>query len=295
MTDIASSSSTPRRLSLLLFGVLLGVWFWATREAPFDASRYTEAELRLMEFNGDILRKEDGRYIFHPKKRRGFPSPYAVWEKATEEIGQAFERNGPNDHGIGLLILYTAGRFFVGFFAAVLVGIAIGIALGLHPLLYGMLNPYLQILKTISPLAWMPLLLATVRSSDRVTVLIVFLTAIWPMIANTSFGVKSMPKEYLHVALLLEMTWLKRLWKIILPASAPAILVGLRIGFGSALVAVVPAEMLTGELGVGNYTWVVWNDGDLAGVIFGIGVIGILGWMLDGCVTWISRFFHASD
>ena len=107
------------------------------------------------------------------------------------------------------------------------------------------------------------------------------MAAIWPTMANTAFGVKSLKKEYLHIASILQLSWFTRLFKVVLPGAAPAIVAGLRISFGAALVAVVPAEMLLGELGVGYLTWIEWNNLDLSGVLFAIGVIGLVGWSLD--------------
>jgi nitrate/nitrite transport system permease protein len=139
----------------------------------------------------------------------------------------------------------------------------------------------IQVLKPISPLAWMPLLLYTVKDSFWTAIFVVFLASLWPTVANTAFGVSSMKKDYLQVARMLEMSWLRRLFTVILPAAAPAIIAGLRISFGSALIAVVPAEMLLGELGVGYLTWNCWNTSDIAGVLFAILIIGIIGVCLD--------------
>ena len=107
------------------------------------------------------------------------------------------------------------------------------------------------------------------------------MASLWPTMANTAFGVKSLRKEFLYVASILQLTWFSRLFRIVLPGAAPAIIAGLRISFGAALVAVVPAEMLLGELGVGYLTWIEWNNLDISGVLFAIGVIGIVGWSLD--------------
>ena len=127
----------------------------------------------------------------------------------------------------------------------------------------------------------MPLLLYTVKDPKTTAILVVFMAALWPTMANTAFGVKSLRKEFLHVASILQLTWFSRLFRIVLPGAAPAIVAGLRISFGAALVAVVPAEMLLGELGVGYLTWIEWNNLDISGVLFAIGVIGIVGWSLD--------------
>jgi nitrate/nitrite transport system permease protein len=179
------------------------------------------------------------------------------------------------------LVVYTVSRFAAGFLAASVVAIMLGVVLGLNRVLFRAVNPYIQILKPISPLAWMPLLLYTVKDPKWTAMLVVFMAALWPTLATTAFGVSSLRKEYLHVAAIVQLSWWQRLFKVILPAAAPTIVNGLRISFGSALVAVVPAEMLLGELGVGYLSWIEWNNLDIAGVIFAILVVGVVGVILD--------------
>jgi nitrate/nitrite transport system permease protein len=135
----------------------------------------------------------------------------------------------------------------------------------------------------------MPLLLYSVQDPAWTATLVVFMAALWPTVANTAFGVSSIREDYLRVASLLELGWLRRLVKVVLPGAAPAIVAGLRISFGSALVAVVPAEMLLGELGVGYLTWIEWNNLDISGVIFAILVVGVVGLLLDALFTVLSR------
>jgi nitrate/nitrite transport system permease protein len=165
----------------------------------------------------------------------------------------------------------------------------LGVLIGLSPTLFEVLNPFLQVLKPISPLAWMPLLLYTVQDGKATSVLVVFMAALWPTVASTAFGVSNIRTDYLRVASLLQFNWFRRLFTVILPGAAPAIISGLRISFGSALVAVVPAEMLLGELGVGYNTWIEWNNLDIAGVIFTILVIGVLGFILDSLFSLVAK------
>lgn len=266
----------------ILFLFLLG-WQLFTLRAPFDPKGMTEEQLQLMEFNGDIVRTESGTYQWNPEKEKvkGVPGPLAVLEKARVELSEAFVKKGTNDHGIGYLVLYTVARFGAGFLAASVVAIILGVLLGLNKVLFKAVNPYIQILKPISPLAWMPLLLYTVKDPKWTAVLVVFMAALWPTLATTAFGVNGLRKDYLHVAAILQLSWFKRLFKVILPGAAPTIVNGLRISFGSALVAVVPAEMLLGELGVGYLSWIEWNNLDISGVIFSILVVGCVGVILD--------------
>jgi nitrate/nitrite transport system permease protein len=135
----------------------------------------------------------------------------------------------------------------------------------------------------------MPLLLYSVQDPVWTAILVVFMAALWPTIANTAFGVNSIRKEYIQVARLLQLSWFRRLSMVILPAAAPTIIAGLRISFGSALVAVVPAEMLLGELGLGYLTWIEWNNLDIAGVMFAILVVGVVGIVLDSGLNRLAR------
>lgn len=275
-------------LSLVILVTLLAGWQWAVSKPAFDPTGKTDDELMMMEFNGDIVRDEGGDYIFNADKLTGLPGPMAVGAKVVEELSNPFHKNGTNDHGIGHLILYTVMRFSVGFLFASFLGIIIGVIIGLNPVIFAAVNPFLQVLKPISPLAWMPLLLYTVQKPTITAVLVVFMASLWPTVANTAFGLASIDKDYLRVSRMLEFGWFRRLFTVILPAAAPAIVAGLRISFGSALVAVVPAEMLLGELGVGYLSWMEWNNLDISGVLFAILVMGVVGFVMDFFLSKLS-------
>jgi nitrate/nitrite transport system permease protein len=278
---MGQAKTHPWLISTFLLAVFLMVWHLCTVRGEFDAKGLTAQELQLMEFNGDLVRTPQGGLAYNPEKMRGLPGPEAVFDKAVTELREAFVKKGTNDHGIGFLVLYTVSRFAAGFLAASIVAIMLGILLGLNKVLFKAVNPFIQILKPISPLAWMPLLLYTVKDPKWTAVLVVFMASLWPTLATTAFGVNSLRKDYLHVAAILQLSWFKRLFKVILPGAAPTIVNGLRISFGSALVAVVPAEMLLGELGVGYLSWIEWNNLDISGVIFAILVVGVVGVVLD--------------
>lgn len=277
------AAGSPWMITVFLAVLFLLGWHLVTLRGAFDGKGLTEEQLQMMEFNGDIVRSPDGTYLWNPEKEKvkGIPGPLAVMEKAREELSEAFVKKGTNDHGIGYLVLYTVSRFGAGFLAASAVAVVLGVFLGLNKVLFKAVNPFIQILKPISPLAWMPLLLYTVKDPKWTAILVVFMAALWPTLATTAFGVNSLRKDYLHVAAILQLSWPKRLFKVILPGAAPTIVNGLRISFGSALVAVVPAEMLLGELGVGYLSWIEWNNLDISGVIFAILVVGCVGVILD--------------
>lgn len=285
----------PYCLSVIFLIAFLGAWQGLTRKSAFDPTGKTEDELMLLEFNGDIVQDESGHYINNPEKVKGMPGPGKVYEKARHELGEAFVKNGTNDHGIGLLVMYTIKRFMAGFLAGSVVAIFLGVVIGLNKTLFTALNPFIQFLKPISPLAWMPLLLYSVKDPVWAAILVVFMASLWPTVANTAFGVSGIRADYIRVAALLEMSYFRRLFSVILLAAAPAIIAGLRISFGSALVAVVPAEMLLGELGVGYLSWIEWNNLDISGLIFAILVVGFLGYLLDYAFGKLAAVFTYAE
>ena len=293
----SKTTRKPWVITVFLLATFLIAWHLATLRSAFDPKGLAEEQLQLMEFNGDIVKKPDGSYAWNPEKEKvkGVPGPLAVMNKAKEELGEAFVKKGTNDHGIAYLVLYTVSRFGAGFLAASVVAIVCGVFLGLSKVLFQAVNPFIQILKPISPLAWMPLLLYTVKDPKWTAVLVVFMASLWPTLATTAFGVNGLRKDYLHVAAILQLSWFKRLFKVVLPGAAPTIVNGLRISFGSALVAVVPAEMLLGELGVGYLSWIEWNNLDISGVLFAILVVGFVGVLLDSGFNKLSGLVTYQD
>jgi nitrate/nitrite transport system permease protein len=228
-------------------------------------------------------------------KAKGLPGPFAVARTAVEMIANPFYDNGPNDKGIGLQLLASLGRLAVGYIAASLTAILLGVILGLSPTLYRAVNPYVQVLKPISPLAWMPLFLYTIKDSGQAAVLVIFMSSLWPTLANTAFGVAGIKRDYLNVAAILQLSWWRRLVTVILPAAAPAIVAGLRISVGSAWVAIVAAEMLIGGTGIGYFVWNEWNNLALTSVIFAIIAIGLIGVMLDAGLGRLARRLAYSE
>lgn len=228
-------------------------------------------------------------------KSKGLPGPLAVAKTAVEMMADPFYNNGPNDKGIGLQLLASLGRLVLGYTAASLVAIVVGVTLGRSPTLYRAVNPYIQVLKPISPLAWMPLFLYTIKDSAQAAVLVIFMSSLWPTLANTAFGVASIKRDYLQVAEILQLSGPRRLVTVILPAAAPAIVAGLRISIGSAWVAIVAAEMLIGGTGIGYFVWNEWNNLALTSVIFAILAIGLIGVLLDAGLGRLSRRLAYSE
>jgi nitrate/nitrite transport system permease protein len=228
-------------------------------------------------------------------KGDGIPGPAVVARTAWTMLSDPFYDRGPNDKGFGLQLASSLGRLASGYLAASVVAILLGVALGSSPTLFRAVNPFIQVLKPISPLAWMPLFLYTIKNSGQAAVLVIFMSSLWPTLANTAFGVASIKRDYLNVARLLQLSWPRRFVQVILPAAAPAILAGLRISIGSAWVAIVAAEMLIGGTGVGYFVWNEWNNLALDSVLFAILAIGLVGVVLDLGLGRVARLVAYSE
>jgi len=221
--------------------------------------------------------------------KAGLPGPadiaVTVWEKSSDP----FYDNGPNDKGIGIQLGFSLARVLAGFFLAALVAIPLGFVIGMSPVMRGALDPFIQVMKPISPLAWMPLALYTIKDSSLSAIFVIFICSLWPMLINTAHGVASVKREWLNVALTLEVSPLRKAFQVILPAAAPTILTGMRISMGIAWLVIVAAEMLVGGTGIGYFVWNEWNNLSLNNVIFAILSIGVVGMVLDLMFGWVSR------
>jgi nitrate/nitrite transport system permease protein len=209
--------------------------------------------------------------------------------KAWEQLSDPFYDAGPNDKGIGIQIGYSIYRVLSGYFLAALVAIPLGFLIGMSPVAYKALNPYIQVLRPISPLAWMPLALFIIQDSEASAIFVIFICSIWPMLINTAFGVAGVRNDWVNVARTHELGSFKTAFQVILPAAAPTIVTGMRISIGIAWLVIVAAEMLVGGTGIGYYVWNEWNNLDLTSVIFSILMIGVVGMLLDSAFGVLSR------
>lgn len=223
------------------------------------------------------------------------PAPWAVLKVSREFLSDPFYDAGPNDKGIGILVAYSMTRLAAGFACASVCAVLLGVLLGRQPVLFAALNPYIQILRAISPIAWMPLLLYSVKDSGLTAFMVVFMASLWPTLANTAFGVANIKKDYLNVAAILQMSPAKTLLSVILPAAGPTIVAGLKISMGSAWVAIIPAEALLGSLGLGYFIWNEWNNLSLTSVVFAILVIGMVGVGIDFLFSKLSKRLAYTD
>ena len=221
--------------------------------------------------------------------KAGMPGPSDIAVTVWEKLSDPFYDNGPNDKGIGIQLGFSLARVLAGFFLAAAVAIPLGFVIGMSPVMRGALDPFIQVMKPISPLAWMPLALYTIKDSSLSAIFVIFICSLWPMLINTAHGVASVKREWLNVALTLEVNPLRKAFQVILPAAAPTILTGMRISMGIAWLVIVAAEMLVGGTGIGYFVWNEWNNLSLNNVIFAILSIGVVGMVLDLMFGWVSR------
>lgn len=223
------------------------------------------------------------------KGESALPTPFDVGSEIWGHITNPFYDAGPNDKGVGIQLAYSIFRVLTGFGLAALVAIPLGFLIGMSQLAARALNPYIQLLKPVSPLAWMPLALYTIKDSEISSIFVIFICSIWPMLLNTIFGVATVRKDWLNVAKTLEVKPLRTAFRVILPAAAPTILTGMRISIGIAWLVIVAAEMLVGGTGIGYFVWNEWNNLSITGVISAIFFIGLVGMVLDLVLGWGSR------
>jgi nitrate/nitrite transport system permease protein len=218
------------------------------------------------------------------------PTPWQALVANLDYILHPFYRRGPGNLGIGWLLAASLQRVLIGFGLGALVAIPIGFLIGMSRQAMLALNPIIQILKPVSPLAWLPIALAIFNLANPSAIFVIFITSLWPTIINTALGVSSVSKDYIDVARVLEMPRWRQILKIILPASLPYIFTGLRISLGIAWLVIVAVEMLTGGIGIGFFVWDSWNRLNLSSVFLAVIVIGITGLVLDYIVGKIQEW-----
>ncbi|MEZ0466311.1 nitrate ABC transporter, permease protein [Phaeobacter sp. SYSU ZJ3003] len=221
--------------------------------------------------------------------KAGVPPPSQVIAKAWEQLSNPFYDAGPNDKGIGIQIGYSIYRVLTGYLMAALIAIPLGFLIGMSQVAYKAFNPFIQVLRPISPLAWMPLALFIIQDSEASAIFVIFICSIWPMLLNTAFGVAGVREDWVNVARTHELGALRTAFTVILPAAAPTIITGMRISIGIAWLVIVAAEMLVGGTGIGYYVWNEWNNLDLTSVIFSILMIGVVGMLLDAAFGVLQR------
>jgi nitrate/nitrite transport system permease protein len=217
------------------------------------------------------------------------PSPTTVVSDTWQLIVDPFYDNGGLDKGLFWHLLASLKRVAVGYALAAGVGVAIGVLVGHSVWAMRALDPLFQVLRTIPPLAWLPLSLAAFRSGQPSAIFVIFITAIWPIIINTAVGIRNIPQDYRNVARVLNFDGLEYFAHIMLPAAAPYIFTGMRIGIGLSWLAIVAAEMLIGGVGIGFFIWDSWNSSRISDIILALVYVGMVGFCLDRIIALLGR------
>jgi len=264
-------------LSLLIFAAIVGIWQIATMPAAGSGAAMDPEYAKLVGAAAATGSKS------------AMPTPADIGSTIWKHLVDPFYVRGSNDKGIGIQLAYSLGRVLLGFGLAALFAIPLGFLIGMSPLVYRALDPFIQILKPVSPLAWMPLALYTIKDSAISSIFVIFICSVWPMLINTAFGVGSVRKEWLNVARTLEVGPFRTAFRVILPAAAPTIMTGMRISIGIAWLVIVAAEMLVGGTGIGYFVWNEWNNLSIANIVTAILLIGLVGLLLDQGLAWAAK------
>ena len=216
------------------------------------------------------------------------PPPTRVLTDTWELIVDPFFDRGGLDKGLFWHLSASLQRVAFGYLLACFVGVALGTLVGQSTWAMRGLDPIFQVLRTVPPLAWLPLSLAAFRNGQPSAIFVIFITAIWPIIINTAVGIRNIPQDYRNVAQVLRLNHLEFFWKIMVPSAAPYIFTGLRIGIGLSWLAIVAAEMLIGGVGIGFFIWDAWNSSHISEIILALVYVGVIGFVLDRIVAGIS-------
>src|SRR5437899_838937 len=219
---------------------------------------------------------------------KDLPSPARTWQESKLYILQPLEKRGEMDQGILLLAYYSLFRVGKGFLLGILFGTPLGFLLGLSKTFNRMFDPVIQVLRPISPLAWLPLGLIVFQKSEPAALFTIALCSMWPTVINTMSGVKSIPQEYWNVARVLRLSRVQTFAKVLVPATLPYMFTGYRLSLGIAWLVIVASEMLTGTPGVGGFLWQEYNGLIYAHILLCILTIGIVGFVLDRMMGYIE-------
>ena len=216
------------------------------------------------------------------------PSPLKTWQDSKVYIMEPLVKRGEMDQGIGLLAFQSLIRVAKGFLLGALIATPLGFLLGLSKAFNRMFDPVIQVLRPISPLAWLPLGLIVFRKSEPAALFTIALCSMWPTVINTMAGVKAIPQEYWNVAKVLRLTRFQTFTKVLLPATLPHMFTGYRLSLGIAWLVIVASEMLTGTPGIGGFLWQEYNSLIYAHILLCILTIGIVGFLLDRMMGFVE-------
>jgi len=217
------------------------------------------------------------------------PGPIKVVRDTWELIANPFFDHGGTDKGLFWHLAASLKRVALGFSLSAVIGILLGVIIGQSRLAMRALDPIFQVLRTVPPLAWLPISLAAFKAADPSAIFVIFITSVWPIILNTAVGVRNIPQDYRNVAAVLRLSPLEFFIRIVLPSSVPYIFTGLKIGIGLSWLAIVAAEMLIGGVGIGFFIWDAWNSSLMSEIILALVYVGLVGFMLDRIITLIGK------
>ena len=217
------------------------------------------------------------------------PGPIQVVQDTWILIWWPFYRKSETDVGLFWQIFASLQRVAIGYFFAAIVGIALGILVGTNKMMSKALDPIFQLLRTVPPLAWVPISLAALQKNEPAALFVIFITAIWPILINTAVGVRQIPQDYNNVAKVLQLNKKKYFFKILIPSALPYIFTGLRIAIGLAWLAIIAAEIvMSGVAGIGFFIWDAYQTNNLSEVILALIYIGVVGLLLDKLMAWVQ-------
>jgi bicarbonate transport system permease protein len=217
------------------------------------------------------------------------PGPIRVVQETWTLILYPFYDRGGTDKGMALQVFESLKRVATGYSLAAIVGIFLGILVGVNKRISKGLDPIFNILRTVPPLAWVPISLAALQQSQPAALFVIFITAIWPILINTAVGVRQIPQDYINVSQVLQLPKSEFFFKILLPSALPYIFTGLRIAIGLAWLAIIAAEIImSGIVGIGRFIWDAYQNGQVSEIILSLVYIGLVGWVLDWLVGWLQ-------
>ncbi|HEY9909121.1 MAG TPA: nitrate ABC transporter permease [Thermosynechococcaceae cyanobacterium] len=221
--------------------------------------------------------------------KSALPAPAKIWADTKDLILNPFAQGEGTDKGLFWQLAASLQRVAVGYTMAAIVGIGLGVLIGVSVIMFQALDPIFQVLRTIPPLAWLPIALAAFKEAQPAAIFVIFITAIWPIIINTAVGVQNIPQDYNNVAKVLQLSRVEYFFKVLLPSTVPYIFTGMKIAVGLSWLAIVAAEMLTGGVGIGFFIWDAYNSGNLSEVILAILYVGVVGLLLDQFISFLSH------
>lgn len=218
------------------------------------------------------------------------PGPVQVVQETWELIIYPFYDRGGIDKGLFWQILASLQRVAISYTLAAICGIGLGILIGVNKTLNKALDPIFQLLRTVPPLAWVPISLAALRQNEPAALFVIFITSIWPILINTAVGVKEIPSDYNNVAKVLQLSKKDYFFNILIPAALPYIFTGLRIAIGLAWLAIIAAEIvMSGIVGIGFFIWDAYQANKVSEVILALVYIGVVGLLLDKLMGFIQN------